>query len=216
MKNPECIIIDYGMGNLYSIEKALSYVGGKGIITDDIKKIISAERLILPGVGSFSAAMKTLNEKGIPEAIHKFCATSRPLLGICLGMQLFLSESSEFGHCEGLNLIKGRVKRFSEPEPNGPQFKIPQIGWNQLKYPEKDKDQKWKGSVLEDQEENILVYFVHSFFAVPENSEDHLAETIYGNDRFCSAVKKDNITGCQFHPEKSGDIGLKMYKQFIS
>lgn len=217
IKNPKCVIIDHGLGNLLSIERAISATGGESVITEDLKKISNADRVILPGVGAFGSAMEIINKKGISDAIYEFCNTGRPLLGICLGMQLLMSESYEFGLYKGLNLIKGKVVRFMEPEPSGPFFKIPQIGWNKLEYSLNDKDEKiWDNSILRGLSEGTFVYFVHSFFVIPDDYKNVLSETHYGRNRFCSSIKYENITGCQYHPEKSGEIGLHIYKNFLN
>ena len=139
MNNRKATVVDYDMGNLFSIEKAIDYVGGIADITGDPARIAKADRLVLPGVGAFGSAKQRLEEQGIADAINEFARTQRPLLGICLGMQLLFSEGHEFGHHEGLGLIEGKVVRFKDPNPEGPRFKIPQIGWTEIELPELNK-----------------------------------------------------------------------------
>lgn len=214
MKIPKVVVVDYDMGNIFSIEWAIKFVGGSAVTTNDPKIISSADRIILPGVGAFGSAIKYLSDKGIKEAIYSFIAKSRPLLGICLGMQLLMSESFEFGIHKGLDIIKGKVVKFTEPVAKGEKFKIPHIGWSKLDF-SFEKNNSWSKTILEGLSKETLVYFVHSYFVRPNNPENILSETIYGNDRFCSTVFLENIYGCQFHPEKSGEAGLLIYKNFL-
>jgi glutamine amidotransferase len=170
--------------------------------------------------------MKGLREKGLVEPIKIAVKSNIPLLGICLGMQLFMSQSQEFGLHYGLDLIKGRVVRFKQSEDKKIYYKIPHVGWNKLLYPCRNnqrqrhleclkEDNPWQSTILEDLEEGSFVYFVHSYFVVPDKQENILAVTEYGNDVFCSVVASGNILGCQFHPERSGDAGLSIYRKFI-
>lgn len=215
---PNATIIDYGRGNLFSIERAVRHAGGKAEITDNPTKIASAERLILPGVGAFGEGMSKLREKGIDEAISKFVRTGRPLFGICLGMQLIFDVSHEFGLHKGLGLIKGKVVRFQDPREGGPRFKIPHIAWSKIEYPAVIKNinsHPWQGTILQGLNSGSYFYFVHSFICVPEDAACILAESMHGEDRFCSVVHKDNIWGCQFHPERSGNNGINIYKNFL-
>jgi len=220
VKEKKVVIIDYGMGNLFSIERAMRFIGGSCLITDDAGAISKADRVILPGVGAFGAAMESIRAKGIDEAIGKFLRLERPLLGICLGMQLLMSESSEFGRHKGLDIIKGKVIRFSDPTCHEERFKIPHIGWNRLELPGAVKEGKrtglWDGTILSGLGDGVFTYFVHSYFVKPDDAKNILSETIYGNDRFCSSIFKGNIYGCQFHPERSGEAGLHMYRHFLS
>jgi len=218
---PNATVIDYGRGNLFSIERAVRYAGGKAEITDDPARIASADRLILPGVGAFGEGMSKLKEKGIDEAIYQFVRTGRPLFGICLGMQLIFNESYEFGLHQGLGLIKGKVIRFQDPRKDGPHFKIPHIEWSKIEYPASIKasnpanNSPWQGTILQGLNSGSYFYFVHSFICVPDDIESVLAESTYGEDSFCSVVHKDNIWGCQFHPERSGSNGFSIYKNFL-
>lgn len=218
MNHPKVIIVDFGLGNLFSIDMAIDHVGGQSEITDDPVKITSADRLVLPGVGAYGSGIRRLEERGIGEAIKEFVQTGRPLLGICLGMQLLLTESYEFGHHRGIGLIKGKVIRFKNPKPRGPCFKIPQIGWAEIELPALNgvsASTIWDGTILHGIDPGSFFYFVHSYFCVPSEYQCGLAESVYGEDRFCSVIFKDNIWGCQFHPEKSDHVGLQIYKNFL-
>ncbi|MEK7791358.1 MAG: imidazole glycerol phosphate synthase subunit HisH [Deltaproteobacteria bacterium] len=215
MKSREVVIVDYGMGNLFSIERAIVEANGEPLVSDDPHKILSAERLILPGVGSFPKAREELERRNLIEPIYAFIHSGRPLLGICLGMQLLFSESEEFGISKGLNVIPGRVVRFRAPVDDDERFKIPHIGWNHLKRCEKS----WDRTILHGlpgEERGTLVYFLHSYFVIPDDVSAVLAMTSYGLGPFYSVVSKYNVVGCQFHPEKSGEMGLRIYKNFLT
>jgi glutamine amidotransferase len=207
----QVVIVDYGLGNLFSVERALRYLGASCEITSDAAKISAAHRLILPGVGAFGDGMKGLAGRGLVEPIKEFIATGRPFMGICLGMQLLMTEGEEFGIHKGLDVIKGRVRRLDESGG----YKIPHIGWNSLTPPGGRSESAWKGTVLQRLKSNSFVYFVHSNAVVPDDPSFCLASTSYGDNTFCSVVRKDNICGCQFHPERSADAGLDIYKEFI-
>jgi len=197
------IIIDCGIGNLRSIHKALQKLGFPAEVSKDKKAISKASGLVLPGVGAFDAAMKDLRNTSIETAIDQAVAMKKPMLGICLGLQqLFLS--SEEGKEKGLDLLAGTSKRFKSASPFN--LKVPHMGWNRLKI-------KRPCPILEGIESGSMVYFVHSYYVVPEDETTVSAETDYGID-FASVVHKDNIYGVQFHPEKSGDTGLKILKNF--
>jgi glutamine amidotransferase len=214
-------VIDYGMGNLFSITRALEHLGAGAVLTSDPQVLLNAQQAILPGVGAFGQAMQELRERGLVEAIHEFVGQGKPLLGICLGMQLLMSESSEFGDHQGLGLVPGKVVRFKDPQPDGPQYKIPQIGWNQVEVPEQATkqgviaDEYWQGSVLAGTSVGAYYYFVHSYVCVPNQQTWIIGETFYGRERFCSVMQKENVIGCQFHPERSAETGLHIYKNFL-
>ena len=218
--NNKVTVIDYGMGNLHSIKRAIEHVGGDPEITDDLSKVTSADRLLLPGVGAFGTGISTLREMGMMDAVYSFCEKERPLLGICLGMQLLFKESFEFGHHTGLNLIQGKVIGLEGPQPGSAVFKIPHIGWNMIDFPTNSSNPSvpytWQGTIFDGLTCGKYFYFVHSFICIPDNSETILAESLYGHNRFCSAVVQDNLWGCQFHPEKSGVLGLHIYKNFLN
>ena len=193
-------IIDYGAGNLFSVKNALDYIGAESTVTADAAVLERADRIVLPGVGAFADAMKKLGETGLIPAI-KEQAQKKPLLGICLGMQMLFDRSFEFGETEGLGLIPGTVELMTPPG-----LLIPQIGWNRLIYNE-------KCALLDGLGEEPYVYFVHSYAAVcaPENVA---AYTDYGSN-IPACVFAGNVYGCQFHPEKSGETGLTILRNFI-
>ncbi len=194
-------IIDYGVGNLFSLTSSFKAIGEDVIITNDIKTIKSADKLILPGVGAFADASKKLFESGLDKIIIEEVKNNKPLLGVCLGMQMLFNKSYEYGEYDGLGLIDGKVVYIDLPS----EYKIPHIGWNALKF-------KKQSPILKYINENDFVYFVHSYHAVDcENSL--VATTDYGKE-LTAIVQKGNVYGCQFHPEKSGEVGLKILKAF--
>jgi len=192
-------IIDYGMGNLGSVKKALNFLGYEAVITDSPSQAMSAAGLILPGVGAMAHAMQALRDKGMDRVVFDYVDTGRPFLGICLGMQMLFDSTQEGdGTVTGLGLMPGRVVRFS-PEQG---LKIPQIGWNNLvtvSDPALRKDD--------------YVYFVHSYYCVPDHAQDVAATTLYGVE-YASAVARGNILATQFHPEKSGEVGLAILNRW--
>lgn len=206
--NPNIFIVDYGFGNLYSIANAFKYLGVDANISDKSDDIKKASAVVLPGVGAFGDGMKALKLKGFFEPIIEFSESGKPILGICLGMQFLFEYGEEFGKHKGLGLIKGGVKKI--PEGN---YKVPQIGWNELLLPEKKRN--WKNTILSKTKEGEQVYFVHSYAGHPKDKKDILANTEYGGNIITAVVMKDNIIGTQFHPEKSGQTGLKILNQFI-
>lgn len=219
----EVVIIDYGMGNLFSIQRMVRHLGINVLISDDPGRIISAGHLILPGVGAFGDGIANLKARKLIEPITSFINSGRPFLGICLGMQLIMDSSEEFGFHQGLGIVHGSVKKISRPLAGGKSFKIPHIGWSQIFLPAhfKGKDsthnlnEYWNASILNGLPEGDFAYFVHSFIVVPQAEENILAESEYGNDRFCSVLRQNNIFGCQFHPEVSGETGLHILKEFL-
>ena len=197
-------IIDYGMGNLRSVQKGFERMGREAVVTRDPKTILDAGKVVLPGVGAFPDCMRNLEEYGLIDAVQKSIAAGKPFLGICLGLQLLFTESEEFGISKGLDIIKGRVIRFKGPE--FADLKIPHMGWNSLSI-------KRKAPVLQDVPDGSHVYFVHSFHVVPEDKGVIASTTGYGID-FVSSIWKDNVFACQFHPEKSQALGLSILKRF--
>ena len=196
-------IIDYGVGNLFSLRSSFAAIGQEAAVTNDIEEIRRADRLILPGVGAFRDAAEKLRATGMDRAVKEEAAKGKPLLGVCLGMQMLFERSYEYGEYEGLGLLKGEIRPIRERIPAG--LKIPQMGWNALKIV---KD----SPLLKHTREGEYVYFVHSYSAV-DCGESLLAVTEYGAD-LTACVGKGNVFGCQFHPEKSGEVGLRILKAF--
>lgn len=198
----EIVIVDYGMGNLGSVEKALKKVGCRVRVSDVPSSIEKAKGIILPGVGSFKDCMRGLEKHNLIEPLLKFIHSGGPFLGICLGMQILFSESEEFGHSRGLDVLKGKVVRF----PVNSQFKIPHMGWNRIRI-------RRMAPLLKGIPDGSYFYFVHSFYVVPEDENIIATSTQYGLE-FASSVWKNNIFACQFHPEKSQSLGLSILKRF--
>jgi imidazole glycerol-phosphate synthase subunit HisH len=200
-------IIDYGMGNLRSVQKGFEKIGFDAVVTADPKVVLEAERVVLPGVGAFRDCMRNLEQGGFVEPILQVIKEGRPFLGICVGMQLLLTDSVEFGLYPGLNVIPGHVLRFPESmEVAGEKLKVPHMGWNQLAI-------KARAPIFAGVEDGTNVYFVHSYYEVPDDPAVVAATTDYGIE-FCAAIWKDNIVATQFHPEKSQDVGLRILKNF--
>lgn len=213
MANPEITVIDYGVGNLLSVQRGLEHCGASVLLTSDPAQVRAAERVVLPGVGAFSNAMTALRELGLVPAIQEIAARGTPLLGICLGMQLLLDESDEFGLTAGLGIIPGRVVAIPERTVQQEVQKIPHIGWNEL---QPSGTSSWQKTLLEDVLPGEAVYFVHSFMAVPSDPAHRLADCLYGGHRIPAVIGKGRTTGCQFHPEKSGEVGLKILRRFCA
>jgi glutamine amidotransferase len=205
---PNVTVIDYDLGNLHSVIKAFKHAGADVVVTSKPDQLALADRLVLPGVGAFADGMASLKRHGLDEGIHRYFATDRPFLGICLGMQMLLSESEEFGLHTGLGAIPGRVVEIARQ----PGIKVPQVGWNGI-VPRPGGD--FRGSILEPVPPGSMVYFVHSFTAVPTREEDRLADASYGSTRISAAVRRGAIMGTQFHPEKSGEVGLAIIRRFL-
>ncbi len=199
------VIIDYGMGNLFSVKLACEKVGMDALISNDKSEILKASALILPGVGAFGDAMETLEKSDLASAIKEFIDSGKPFLGICLGMQLLMTESEEFGIHKGLGIIKGRVVKFSSKKD-----KVPQVGWNKVSKLENGTN--WEGTLLRGLSEKDYMYFVHSFYVLPASKDVILSETNYADLKYCSSLQDKNVFACQFHPEKSGEKGLMIYK----
>lgn len=206
--NNEIVIIDYQLGNMYSVQHACLNVGLKPIVTSDRNILLKAEAIILPGVGAFGDAMKNLEKLDLINPLKDKVEMGTPLFGVCLGLQLLFEESEEYGISKGLGFINGSVKRFSN-SINNKEIKVPNIGWNTINNYNLEK---WNNSPLRSLDQNSYMYFVHSYYAQPTDSEDILALSNYEGFEYCSAVKKDNICAFQFHPEKSGKKGLKIYE----
>lgn len=206
-------IIDYGIGNLLSVQRACEYCGAEVDFTDSPQMIEQAERLILPGVGAFEDGMAGLRVRGLIEPIKKYAKQNRPFMGICLGMQMMLEIGEEFGSHEGFGLIPGVVTKIVDTGVDGRTHKIPYIGWNTLSVPSVNTE--WNETILHDIQPSSAAYFVHSFTAVPEKEENRLADCFYDGRVISAAIRSGNLYGCQFHPEKSGEVGLKIIKNFL-
>ncbi len=205
-------IIDYGMGNIHSVNKALQLFGAKTIITNNPRDIQSAEKAVLPGVGAFDDAMLELEKQGLTKPIKEYTKSKKPLLGICLGMQLLFEESQEASKTKGLGILKGKVRRFQ----GGKGLKVPHMGWNQLKMGTRRRVQgTGQCPLLKNIPDNSNVYFCHSYYPYPKDKNIIAATTDYGLE-FSSVVWQDNIYGVQFHPEKSQKTGLRMIENFVN
>jgi imidazole glycerol-phosphate synthase subunit HisH len=198
-------LIDYGIGNLRSVQKALEHVGAEVQLTEDPQVILSARKVVLPGVGAFGDGMKGIHARGLADVIYEVVRAGTPLLGICVGMQVLFEESEEMGIHEGLGILKGKVKKFT-PDDNGQTLKVPQTGWNQIKP-------VTKSIFFNDLREGSFAYFNHSYYCAAEESET-LAVTDYGID-YSSIVGRGKLYGIQFHPEKSQAVGMQLLKNFV-
>ena len=196
-------IIDYDAGNIKSVEKAIAALGEQAVLTRNPEEILSAEKVILPGVGSFGDAMEKLHRYGLVDVIKKVVERKTPFLGICLGLQLLFERSDESDGVEGLGILEGEIIRI----PDAPELKIPHIGWNSLKFPK-------EGRLFKGLEENSYVYFVHSYYLKAKDETIVTATTDYST-LIHASVEKDNVFACQFHPEKSSDVGLTILKNFL-
>lgn len=193
-------ILDYGVGNLRSVEKAFAAAGSNAIVSDDERVLREAEALVLPGVGAFAACMNALTARGFGELIRERVAEGTPLLGVCVGMQMLFDESEEFGRTLGLGLLRGRVRKFAG------DLLVPQVGWNQVRQP----GAHWLLDGIEDQ---AFFYFVHSYYCEPDDPSVVIGETDYGA-AYASVVAQGRICGVQFHPEKSQAVGLRLLRNF--
>ena len=207
------VVIDYGIVNLKNILRSFEYIGVPIDSAVDPDQVLKADRIILPGVGAFASGMNELRTRGMDEAVKCIANAGRPVLGICLGMQMLLDSSIEYGQHQGLGLIPGSVVPIPTNSVGMGRRKIPHIGWNALRYP--SHASSWKNSCLNRAPEGSFFYFVHSFMVVPEKSSHILAQCIYEGLPVTAAIKKDNITGLQFHPERSGPIGLEILHEFM-
>ncbi len=200
-------IIDYDAGNIKSVEKAFDYHGANVVVTRDPKEIVRADRVVLPGVGAFGDAMRKINEYGLKSTILEVVDNKIPFLGICLGQQLLFESSEESDGVAGLGILRGKIVAIPEKDSEGNQYKIPQIGWNSLKYPN-------KGRLFKDIPEESYVYFVHSYYLQAEDRSIVIATTDY-SVTIDASVECGNVFACQFHPEKSADVGMQILKNFL-
>jgi glutamine amidotransferase len=206
-------VVDYHMGNVLSVYRACEAVGLSAVVTSDASTINLADGVILPGVGAFGDAMASIRSLGLDEILRRVSASGKPILGICLGMQLLMTQSEEFGFHDGLNLIAGRVIRFDQPRDQaGRVLKVPHVGWNSIHPPSPNPD--WDDSILEGLNDAAEMYFVHSYFVIPEDPTFVRSISRYGQFEFASVIQSANLMTCQFHPENSGTAGLRVYRNF--
>lgn len=237
---PNVAIVDYGMGNLFSVRQACLHAGLEAQITASQRLIQSADAIILPGVGAFGDAMAALDRLDLVAPLLDYVATGNPFVGICLGMQLMMTESQEFGRHQGLGIIDGEVARLAESSMEssmdssmdspmdspmgGHKLKVPQVGWNRIfslghsnpRSPTTGSSQQWRGSLLDGIDDGAYMYFVHSFYTKPADPKVELSNTRYGDAEFCSSFLRGNVFGCQFHPERSGSQGLRIYQNLAA
>lgn len=206
-------IIDYQLGNLHSVQQACRYAGMEASITADKQVILSADAVLLPGVGAYGDAMNALHRLDLVTVLRDLASSSKPLIGICLGVQLLMTESFEFGHHKGLDIVAGQVVPFVDPREGEQILKVPQIGWNRISPFE---NVSWAGTLLDGVPEDSYMYFVHSYIVQPDHSDVILSTSEYGHIKFCSSLQKDNVFACQFHPERSGLLGLRLYQNLAA
>ncbi len=200
-------IIDYDAGNIKSVEKAFDYLGTETIVTRDPKEIYRADRVVLPGVGSFGDAMNKINEYGLRETINEVVSHETPFLGICLGLQLLFDSSDESENVSGLGILRGTINRIPNVDTNNNTYKIPQIGWNSLSFPR-------EGRLFKGISEDAYVYFVHSYY-LKAADRDHVVATTDYSVTIDASVESGNVFACQFHPEKSAEVGMQILKNFL-
>jgi glutamine amidotransferase len=213
MPTPDVAVVDYGVGNLLSVRRALEHCGASVDVTGDADAIRRANRVVLPGVGAFANAMAELHRHELVAVLREVAGRGTPLLGICLGMQMMMDCSEEFGLTDGLGLIGGRVIAVPGVTADGGSQKIPHIGWSGL-VPSAARV-AWTGTPLDGVAPGSEVYFVHSFMASPDNPDHRIADCVYGGVRVSAVCGRDNVVGCQFHPEKSGEVGLSILRRFL-
>lgn len=208
-------VIDYGVGNLFSVRRALEHCGAKVDVVSDPSLLKDAAKVLLPGVGAFADAMHNLSAGGMDKAIVEFARSGRPLMGICLGMQLLLDSSTEHGHSQGLGLIPGSVEPIPTVDNSGKRSKVPHIGWSSLVFPEGRAT--WEGTPMAAvNPANSAVYFVHSYMAVPADPAHRIANCMHDDTVVAAVIGRDNVWGAQFHPEKSGEVGLSILSSFVA
>ena len=211
------VVIDYGAGNLLNVVRALEHCGAEIVVTDKPEPVANASRLVLPGVGTFGDCMKALRTLKLVDPITAYLKNDRPFLGICVGMQVMFEIGEEFGTHEGLAAISGKVIRIPATGASGQPHKIPHIGWSNLLRPHNRST--WEHTILEplsNVSADTAAYFVHSYMCVPTRENDRLADIDYNGITICAAIQHGNAYGCQFHPEKSGELGLSILQKFLS
>jgi glutamine amidotransferase len=206
---PTVAVVDYGMGNLFSVKQACEHAGLRAEITSDQGEVRAADAIILPGVGAFGSAMAILEERGLTSAIRDSIEAGRPFVGICLGIQLLMTESVEFGTHQGLGIIPGTVVPFSPDLDRETPVKVPQMQWNRV---QRADTHSWNGTLLDGVQDNAFLYFVHSYYVVPDDDAVAIATSTYADVNFVSALQYKNVFACQFHPERSGPTGLVLYQ----
>lgn len=211
--SPEVVVVDYGLGNLFSVCRALEHCGARVVLSSDPEIVLRADRLVLPGVGAFRDGMAGLRERNLIEPVLSVARSGRPILGICLGMQMLMSRSEEFGDHEGLGIVPGSVLAIPSTNVEGLPLRIPHIGWSPITPPRAETN--WSGSILETTPQGAAVYLVHSYTAWPDQESHRLADCWYGGRRISAAIRLGNVYGCQFHPEKSARIGLAILQRFL-
>lgn len=214
--NSQIAIIDFEMGNLFSVKRACEYVGLDPLVTSDASSIMRSAAMILPGVGAFGDAMDILKRLDLISPIKEYIGSGRPFMGICLGLQLLMSESEEFGHHKGLDIIKGRVAKFPTAGDARRTIKVPQVGWNRIYRPPHVSKETWQNSPLRGVRNNEYMYFVHSFYTIPDDPKMALTYTAYEGTEYSSSMLSNNVFACQFHPEKSSHEGMKIYENFAA
>ncbi len=212
---PQVAIVDYGMGNLFSVKHACEKAGMHATITASRDEILTANAVILPGVGAFGDAIQSLVELDLVIPLQDIAGSGKPLVGICLGMQLLMTESQEFGTHRGLGIIEGDVVRFDSLGDGSRRLKVPHVGWNRIHTPG-GSTALWAGSPLGGLPGGTFMYFVHSYYPRPADTSLVLAMTRYGHIEFCSSLRRGNIFACQFHPERSGPEGLHIYRNLAA
>lgn len=210
-RRPKVAVVDYGMGNLFSVRQACELADLDATITSSPHEVREADGVVLPGIGAFEGAIQTLRETGMADALLAFAASGRPLVGVCLGMQLLMDESLEFGRHAGLGLFRGAVVPFPVRSEDGREWKIPQVGWNQVSLTRPELAGGWACGGLHDGD---FMYFVHSYYVDPADPACVVATAEYAGRTFCASIASANILGWQFHPERSGPRGLALYQVF--
>lgn len=208
-------VLDYGVGNLLSVRRALEASGAEVVCSGVPEEVLRAERLVVPGVGAFGSCMQALEYRSLLEPLKTYLETERPLLGICVGMQMLMESSSEFGNHRGLGVMPGLVDRIPETGSDDKRHKVPHIGWAPIR-PRDNDTSAWRGTFLADTAPGQYVYFVHSFAAKPDKPDNLLAYTDYNDRAIAAVIGQGAVVGCQFHPEKSGPMGLKILSGFLS
>jgi imidazole glycerol-phosphate synthase subunit HisH len=214
--NTNVTVVDYGSGNLFNIKRAFAAIGVSTNISSSPEDILKADKIVLPGVGAFKTGISHLQKNGMVDALKEFKASGKQIFGICLGMQLLVTQSEENGLHMGLDFIPGKVTRFTPCSSEENRFKIPQICWNTIEQSSVESKNSWESTILSEVKSGAYMYFLHSYFVQVAQEEHCLALTPYGNETFHSAIQKDNVMGCQFHPERSGEQGLSILKSFVN